>query len=202
MPGTRVRRWFARFRVNAAGRCGEGRSFLPEAVKVPAVNAHTHKLQIHEQLVLVVDEVFQIAQQQSQDWLARLHKDGGHLPAEIRILQQRKTFVEVCPVNRNPAAGLAWGAMLVHRQFSEVGERRESPGLDSVQNGAEPGQTVEQMTEEHAGRPSARRRPIQPVCRQEADQVIGPLHLFVNLSQNGGTERLFAVHGDFQCLTR
>ena len=38
----------------------------PEVVNVGALNVDTHHLQIHEQLVLVIDQMLQIPQQQSQ----------------------------------------------------------------------------------------------------------------------------------------
>ena len=46
----------------------------------------TGELQINQELVLVVYEVLQVSQEQSQQQLARWHEDGGDPAGEVRIL--------------------------------------------------------------------------------------------------------------------
>ncbi|MCU1336709.1 MAG: hypothetical protein JWO19_2290 [Bryobacterales bacterium] len=55
--------------------------------------------------------------------------------------------------------------------------------FESGQSCAESGRAIEEMTKEHTQWPSTRngRRPVQPVCRKEVDQVAGSLELLVDL---------------------
>ena len=57
---------------------GFGHLLSPESVQVARAYGHAHFLQIGEQLVFVIDKMFQITQQQRKQWLAVLHKDGGY----------------------------------------------------------------------------------------------------------------------------
>src|SRR5437879_9334599 len=109
----------------------------PEVIQVPAFHSNAHELQIKEQLVLVVDQVLQIAQQQGQERLAMLHKDGRDGPVEISVTKQRKSLVDVLAINRDPSGGLLRRATMVHRQRSKLAEVGEPIGLGSAQNGAE-----------------------------------------------------------------
>src|ERR1700722_8042036 len=122
-----------------------------------------------------------------------LRKNGGQSSGKIGIREQRKPFFYPLPIKSDPVKGVAWGTRVVHGPASKLGKVRQALRLRSRQDGAEPGQTVEQMAEQHLNRPGAsdRRRPVGLVRWQESDEVNGPLNLFLNLFQKRGTQDRF-----------
>src|SRR5690242_17460150 len=95
------------------------------------------------------------------------------------------------PIHRYSAERLRGRTAVIHRQLLEFGEMRETLRFESRQNRAKSGRAVEQMAQEHAHRPCVRnvRRPVQTVCREQTDQVIGSVELFVNFRQKRRAER-------------
>ena len=79
---------------------------------------------------------------------------------------------------------------------------RETLRLESGQNGAKSGGTIQQMAEQHTHWPRIRdgRRALQPVCRHEADEMSGALKLLVDFRQKRGAEWPGGVHSGFKCL--
>src|SRR5258708_3815472 len=83
------------------------RSPGPEPVKINAANRHPHQFQIHEQLVLMIDQVLQIAEQKRQEQLAVFHENRGYLNMQVRIPNRGKPLVNTRAVSCDPAHGLA-----------------------------------------------------------------------------------------------
>jgi len=72
--------------------------------------------------------------------------------------------------------------------------------LERGQNCTKSGRAIEEMTKEHTEWPCIRngRRPIQPVCRKEVDQVAGSLELLLDFRKERGAEWPMLAHLAFK----
>jgi hypothetical protein len=152
--------------------------------------------------MFVIDQMLQIAEQHGQDGLARLHEDGGHSSAESGILDYGEAFFDADAIDRNAANCVGSGAGLVDGEIAQLGEVRQPLGFHGRENGAESGQTIQQMAEEQFDGPSPRGcgLPIEAVCWKQPNQVYGLINLFLNLEQKRRTKRLTGVHPGFKFL--
>src|ERR1700733_2244868 len=121
---------------------------LPESVKIGRGHFYTHLSKIHEQLVLVVDQMLQIAQKQGGDGLAALYEDCPHGFVQTGILEQGESFLDTSLVDRNPRDRISRGTRVVHGQTPKLREVCKAQRFHGRQNGTESCQTIEQMAEE------------------------------------------------------
>src|SRR5580692_2569091 len=74
---------------------------------------------------------------------------------------------------------------MINRHLPQPAEMRQPFGIDGREYGAESRQTFQQMSRNLRGGPAVayRRGPVEPVRRQQAQKVLGPLDLLVNFRQ-------------------
>jgi len=72
---------------------------------------------------------------------------------------------------------------VVHRQVTQRRKVSQSRGLRGCQRGAQAGQAIQQMSQQHPDwpRPGRRGLPIDAIRREQRDQVFRALDLFLNL---------------------
>ncbi|HEV3201827.1 MAG TPA: hypothetical protein VGZ73_28210 [Bryobacteraceae bacterium] len=68
--------------------------------------------------MLMVDQVFEITQQQRQYAFALAFEDGWHRPAETAVLKQREPLMDVVAVSGDPLARLILAAEMVHGEVA------------------------------------------------------------------------------------
>jgi len=151
-----------------------------QAVQVRRTYVHTHELQVGEKLILVVDQVFQVSQEQGEQRLAIGYEDGGQLPAKISVGQGRESLVDVARVEGDALAGFAGGAEVIHWKVAQGGEVAEALGIGCVQHGTEARQAVEQVAQEVSDGPCTGNGGRPLLVRQAADEVDGAFDLFVD----------------------
>src|SRR5689334_11295968 len=104
--------------------------------------------------MLVVDQVFEVAEQQRQKWLAAGNEDCGNHAREVLIGDAGESCPDMGAVIGEAANGLAGRAFVIDSERAQL--------LESAQGRAEPGGAIEDVAEQSRNGPCAgnRRSPV------------------------------------------
>src|ERR1017187_5288920 len=175
---------------------GTGRKSVPllppKPVQIPAAGLHAHHFYVCEQLMFMVDQVLQIAQQQCQDGFSIDRENRAQSPAEVRIAQPAEPFLDARAILPDAFPRLILTASVIHGEFPQLLEVPQALCFGRVEHRAYARQALQEVAQQHPCRPRAgnRRHKIQTPLGQDGDKMIGPLNLLVDLGPKTGANRL------------
>jgi hypothetical protein len=161
--------------------CSFQRARAAEAVKIAGGNAEAELLKRGEKLVLVIDEMLQVAEEEREEQLALWDEGGGERAGEIGVGEEGEAFVDARAIEGDASGGFGGRAGVVDRKIAERGEVGQARGLGGGEDGAESGVALEEVSEECGERPGGSgRSPAEAIGGNERDEVEGFVDLLVD----------------------
>ncbi len=116
-------------------------------IKVGCVDFDAHQFKVEEELILVIDEVFEIAKQNRQRGFALFHKGCGNSARQILIREMAKSFFDMGAIVAQSALSFDNGAGVIDGQFAQLDEVREPVRMNGIESSANAREAFQQVAE-------------------------------------------------------
>src|SRR5262249_12862030 len=137
-----------RFSLRFNHRLGPSLRGTSQHVEIRGSKPQTHEFQIEEELVFMVDQMFEVSEKNRQQRLSFRNEDGLYPAAQVRVCAALESTVDVLCVELDFSCRFIWATELVHRNRAKLIEGAELPGKCRAQRCAEPSKTIEQVPQE------------------------------------------------------